>query len=142
MYINKSFSNGYTIPKREYLNTLLVSAWKALCHTANRCFSPDTLHLGSTAYPDTLRMEAPLIRRPQNRQGRPRRLCENTGRVVERRLSAMRVLWRALPMPRLLGMPLAPMSKAAAGCPPSPGPPAGSFLHPAPRSPAGSFPHP
>ena len=125
MYINKSFSNGYTIPKRKYLNTLLVSAWKALL-----LLIPYT-------------WEAPLLRQPQNRHGRPRRLCENTGRVVERRLSAMRVLWRALPMPRLLGTPLAPMSKAAAGCPPSPGTPAGSFPIPSiPAPPAGSFPHP
>ena len=112
MYINKSFSNGYTIPKRKYLNTLLVSAWKALL-----LLIPYT-------------WEAPLLRQPQNRQGRPRRLCENTGRVVERRLSAMRVLWRALPMPRLLGTPLAPMSKAAAGSPPAPPPPGRQLPHP------------
>lgn len=55
------------------------------------------------------------FRPPQNRPGSPRRLCEATGRVVERRLSAMRVQWRALPMPRLLGTPLAPANKAAAG---------------------------
>ena len=52
----------------------------------------------------------------------------------------MRVLWRALPMPRLLGTPLAPMSKAAAGFPPSPGAPVGSFPIPAPRSPGRQLP--
>lgn len=53
MYINKSFSNGYTIPKREYLNTLLISAWKALCHTATNYASPDTLHITPSPIPPT-----------------------------------------------------------------------------------------